>query len=116
MDRPGDSHKPAPRSKQDQQPVKVVPPSYRTLYLILYNSVSALLWSVVLGRTLLNFLRHGHENVYLGAGGFTKWTQTLAGLEVLHAAIGTATKRFPRAEHQPTNFRQASSAHPSSQP
>lgn len=89
MDRPGDSQRPPPEEQQDEQPVKVVPPSYRTLYLICYNCVSALLWSVVLGRTLVIAGIHGPNQVYLGTGQWTKWTQTLAGLEILHAAIGT---------------------------
>ncbi|KAK5137322.1 hypothetical protein LTR08_000292 [Meristemomyces frigidus] len=88
MNRPGDSQKPPPNTQQDEQPVKVIPPSYRTLYLILYNSVSALLWSVVLGYVLSIATVHGYRGVYTGTGQWTKWTQTLAGLEVLHAAIG----------------------------
>jgi very-long-chain (3R)-3-hydroxyacyl-CoA dehydratase len=58
-------------------------------YLIFYNSVSALLWSVVLGRTVMLLGLHGPEYVYPNVGEFTKWTQTLAGLEVLHSLLGT---------------------------
>ena len=57
-------------------------------YLIFYNSVSALLWSVVLGRTVMLLGLHGPEYVYPNVGEFTKWTQTLAGLEVMHSLLG----------------------------
>jgi hypothetical protein len=30
----------------------------------------------------------GFGKVYIGVGQFAKWTQTLAGLEVVHAALG----------------------------
>ena len=88
MNRPGDSQKPLAKAQQDEQPVREVPPSYRALYLILYNSISAFLWLVVLGRVLSIATVHGYHQVYTGTGRWTKWTQTLAGLEVLHAAIG----------------------------
>ncbi|KAK3068881.1 hypothetical protein LTR53_013222 [Teratosphaeriaceae sp. CCFEE 6253] len=88
MDRPDDSQQPPPDGSEAEQPVKVVPPSYRSLYLILYNFVSAVLWSVVLGRTLLIAGLYGNRNVHVGVGEFTKWTQTLAALEVVHAAVG----------------------------
>ncbi|KAF2719773.1 PTPLA-domain-containing protein [Polychaeton citri CBS 116435] len=60
----------------------------KQIYLILYNTISAFLWLVVLGRTVSISAIHGPKHVYLGAGNFTKWTQTLAALEVLHAATG----------------------------
>ena len=61
----------------------------KTQYLILYNFVSAVLWTVVLGRVLLLVPLVGFGRVYAGVGQFTKWTQTLALLEVVHAAVGT---------------------------
>ncbi|KAK0362039.1 hypothetical protein LTR91_006898 [Friedmanniomyces endolithicus] len=89
MDRPNDSQLPPPPEEQnDQQPIKVVPPTYRTLYLILYNFVSALLWSVILGRVLLITTLFGYSSVHSGVADFTRWTQTLAALEILHAAVG----------------------------
>ncbi|KAK0945916.1 hypothetical protein LTR29_002496 [Friedmanniomyces endolithicus] len=89
MDRPNDSQPPPPPKEQnDQQPIKVVPPTYRTLYLILYNFVSALLWSVILGRVLLITTLFGYRSVHSGVADFTRWTQTLAALEILHAAVG----------------------------
>lgn len=78
-----------PRSKSSP------PTGLKAIYLILYNSISALLWTVVLGRTVLIAARYGTSNVYTGAGEFTKWTQTLAGLEVLHAAIGNSSSTTP---------------------
>lgn len=57
-------------------------------YLIFYNFVSAVQWSVVLGRTVLLLGLYGPEYVYPNAGQYTKWTQTLAGLEVLHSLLG----------------------------
>lgn len=57
-------------------------------YLIIYNFVSALLWLVVLGRVLALVPLIGFGKVYMGVGPFAKWTQTLALLEVVHAALG----------------------------
>ncbi|KAK5109288.1 hypothetical protein LTR62_007162 [Meristemomyces frigidus] len=88
MNRPSDSQQPVSRQQQEDSAVKTLPPSYRTLYLILYNAISALLWSVVLGRVLLITAIHGHRYVFAGVGEWTKWTQTLAALEVVHAGIG----------------------------
>ena len=61
----------------------------KTQYLILYNFVCAVLWTVVLGRVLLLVPLVGFGRVYAGVGHFTKWTQTLALLEVVHSAVGT---------------------------
>ncbi len=98
MDRPNDSQLPPPPEDQiDEQPIKVVPPTYRTLYLILYNFVSALLWSVILGRVLLITALYGFPSVHSGVADFTRWTQTLAALEILHAAVGT----FPTSSPPP---------------
>ena len=87
MDRPGDSQRPA-QAQQQPKPVKEVPPTYRSLYLILYNFVSVTLWLVVLGRTLLIAGTFGSGHVYEGVGELTKWTQTLAALEVVHSLVG----------------------------
>ncbi|KAK3680109.1 hypothetical protein LTR78_000486 [Recurvomyces mirabilis] len=88
MDRPGDSQNPTRTDQQESSPVKVVPPSYRSLYLICYNAISALLWAVVLGRVVLIAGIHGPKYVFAGVGEWTKWTQTLAALEIAHAGIG----------------------------
>ncbi|KAM5351425.1 hypothetical protein ACJ41O_004148 [Fusarium nematophilum] len=63
-------------------------------YLILYNFVSAVAWSVVLGRTVSLAALRGPEFVYLGVGEWTKWTQTLAGMEVLHSLLGVVRAPF----------------------
>ena len=57
-------------------------------YLILYNAISAIAWSVVLGRTISLYTLRGPHFVYLGVGEWTKWTQTMAGMEVLHSLLG----------------------------
>lgn len=62
--------------------------SPKNQYLILYNFISAILWLVVLGRVLIFIPLVGFGNVYGGLGQFTKWTQTLALLEIVHAAVG----------------------------
>jgi very-long-chain (3R)-3-hydroxyacyl-CoA dehydratase len=66
----------------------------RTRYLILYNSVNAILWFAVLGRVALLVPLVGFKNVYGGVGEFVKWTQTLAALEVAHAALGQLLSFF----------------------
>ncbi|SMR46033.1 unnamed protein product [Zymoseptoria tritici ST99CH_1A5] len=85
MNRPADSQQlpkgQATRSAKKSSPAK-------TGYLILYNALSAVLWAVVLTRTLQTTATKGYKSTYLEVGEWTKWTQTLAGLEVLHAATG----------------------------
>lgn len=76
--------KPGPKPLQSSSP--------KTQYLILYNFVSAVLWLVVLGRVLMLVPLVGFGRVYGGVGQFTKWTQTLALLEVVHAAVGEFRK------------------------
>ncbi|KAI0874689.1 tyrosine phosphatase-like protein [Hypoxylon argillaceum] len=57
-------------------------------YLVLYNAVSAMLWMTVLGRVVgINVIR-GPQFAYPVVGEFCKWTQTLAGMEVLHSLFG----------------------------
>ena len=62
--------------------------SPKTQYLILYNFACALSWLVVLGRVSLLVPLVGFGHVHEGVGQFTKWTQTVALLEVVHAATG----------------------------
>lgn len=78
-------------AKRQSSPSSVKPlysSNPKTQYLILYNFVSALLWLVVLGRVLILIPLVGFGRVYGGVGQFTKWTQTAALLEVVHAATG----------------------------
>ncbi|KAI3398259.1 hypothetical protein diail_9597 [Diaporthe ilicicola] len=66
--------------------------SQKRAYLVAYNAISALLWSVVLGRTLSTLTAHGLEQgtslVYPAVGEWTRWTQTLAALEIVHSVLG----------------------------
>ena len=60
----------------------------KTAYLISYNFVSAVLWATVLGRTALVTYLRSPVLVHLAVAEFTKWTQTLAALEIFHALTG----------------------------
>ena len=75
-----------------QQPVRVArerkSSPVKTGYLVLYNAVSTILWATILGRVLLVANVHGTKMVFPAVGEFAKWTQTLALLEVVHAAVG----------------------------
>lgn len=77
-------------SSRPDRPSKPVPPRWTTLYLILYNFLSATLWSAVLGRVLLIAYLHGTWKVFFGVGDYVRWVQTLAGLEVAHSVVGTS--------------------------
>lgn len=66
---------------------KPMAPIKRT-YLVGYNALSAFLWSVVLYRTALVLTTQGPDHVYPAVGEWTKWTQTLAGLEIVHSVLG----------------------------
>lgn len=57
-------------------------------YLILYNSLSAAAWSLVLGRTLSTWMEQGFQSVYAEAGQLTRLVQSMALLEVLHSMFG----------------------------
>ncbi|KAL8691391.1 MAG: hypothetical protein Q9224_004187 [Gallowayella concinna] len=59
-------------------------------YLTAYNSVCALLWLSVFARVVVVLPITGVESVYEAAGDFTKWTQTVAVLEILHSAFGVS--------------------------
>lgn len=74
-------------SKRGPKPLQSNNP--KTQYLILYNFISSILWLVVLGRTVLLVPMVGFGRVYPGVGNFLRWTQTLACLEIMHAAFGT---------------------------
>ncbi|KAF4121292.1 very-long-chain (3R)-3-hydroxyacyl-CoA dehydratase [Geosmithia morbida] len=60
----------------------------KTAYLVLYNTLSAAAWSVVLFRTLSIAIQQDPKLVHVGVGEWTKWTQTGALLEVLHSLLG----------------------------
>lgn len=75
-----------------QTPVAPSPsPSPSNYYLRAYNFVSATYWFVILARVARFVIEHGFEHVYAGVGDKAKWVQTMAVLEIAHAAIGTGT-------------------------
>jgi very-long-chain (3R)-3-hydroxyacyl-CoA dehydratase len=81
MARPNTSSKPVGGATAAESPLK-------TGYLVLYNATSALLWTTVLTRTITLAAARGPGAVHAGVGDWTKWTQTLALLEVAHALLG----------------------------
>ncbi|KAG6002462.1 hypothetical protein E4U21_003028 [Claviceps maximensis] len=83
--------------KRHQSPAAPTTPAspLKTGYLILYNAVSAVAWTVVLGRTVGLLYLGGPEAVYGGVGEWTKWTQTMALMEVIHSLL--AIVRAPLA-------------------
>lgn len=91
---PSDAKKPAAAAaaaaaKPASSPVK-------NGYLILYNAVSAALWLTVMVRTVAATVNGGgYTSVYATTGEFCKWTQTLAGMEVLHSLLGTSSLICP---------------------
>lgn len=76
------------------KPVKKSSP-IKNAYLILYNAVSAALWLTVLSRVVIVNLNSTPQAVYPAVGEFCKWTQTLAGMEILHSLLGTFYLRSP---------------------
>ncbi|KAG8161519.1 hypothetical protein KVR01_008506 [Diaporthe batatas] len=85
----------SPQPKEDVIKTNVSPrrmSAPKRAYLVAYNGVSALLWSVVLVRTVTVLLENGLDKgpvlVYPAVGEWTKWTQTLAALEVVHSLLG----------------------------
>jgi hypothetical protein len=63
--------------------------SPKTKYLIAYNAVSTLLWLAILNRVVTTTVTEQRSDVlYKTTGDFARWTQTVALLEILHAALG----------------------------
>lgn len=58
------------------------------VYLIGYNTISALLWSLIFTRTALSVAADGPEGVYPAVRILLLFTQSMAFLEVLHATMG----------------------------
>lgn len=69
--------------------------SAKRTYLVAYNALSAALWSVVLVRTAQTLSAQGPAAVYPAVGVWTKWTQTLAGLEIVHSVLGAFLPPLP---------------------
>ena len=70
------------------RPPKPPASAAKTTYLVLYNFASAVAWATVLGRAFLLYNLRGPRFVYTGVGEWTKWTQTVAALEILHSLLG----------------------------
>lgn len=83
-----------PRAKQPSSPAK-------TAYLVLYNFASAVAWSVVLGRAVSVCAVRGPQFVPFAVGEWTRWTQTMAGMEVLHSLLGMPCEPVLRALSTP---------------
>ncbi|KOS22448.1 putative very-long-chain (3R)-3-hydroxyacyl-dehydratase [Escovopsis weberi] len=62
--------------------------SLRTAYLVLYNAASAAAWAVVLARTLGVLSLDGPRAVYADVNEWLTYTQSMAGMEVLHSLFG----------------------------
>lgn len=79
-----------PQHVHTETPPTPKPPHLlKTTYLVLYNFVSAVLWLTILGRVVsISSLTGSTDMVFKTTSEFTKWTQTLALLEVAHSALG----------------------------
>ncbi|OQO14479.1 hypothetical protein B0A48_01357 [Cryoendolithus antarcticus] len=91
---PPPTHRHPPRSSSKSgstipilKPTKI-PSSASNGYLILYNAVSAALWANILTQVCVLALGEGYAGVFEGLDEFVRVVQTLAGMEVLHSAIG----------------------------
>lgn len=61
------------------------------VYLIGYNTISALLWLLIFTRTALTVVADGPEGVYPAVRILLLFTQSMAVLDVLHATLGKAS-------------------------
>jgi very-long-chain (3R)-3-hydroxyacyl-CoA dehydratase len=75
-------------ASKPKQPSSASASPIKTGYLVFYNTVSALAWLLVLSRTISIASSHGTSYVYAGVGELTKWTQTMAVLEIFHSLLG----------------------------
>jgi very-long-chain (3R)-3-hydroxyacyl-CoA dehydratase len=57
-------------------------------YLVVYNTLSALLRAFILVRTIYLWTTNGTTAVWLDLNVLTLWTETIAAIEVIHAATG----------------------------
>ncbi|GKZ30387.1 hypothetical protein AbraIFM66950_008957 [Aspergillus brasiliensis] len=62
-------------------------PSLRTTYLVTYNTINALLWLHIFSSIAL-FPFQSPQTTYATLEPWTRWTQTIAILEILHAKLG----------------------------
>ena len=84
MDRPGDAQRPPTGGKN----ANAQQMSFKTYYLINYNSISAIFWAVILTVVTGVLATSEPTKVYDNVGLLTIWVQSLAGLEVLHSLAG----------------------------
>ncbi|CAI6088855.1 unnamed protein product [Clonostachys chloroleuca] len=78
---PKQQSKPETTKVNNESPIK-------NAYLLFYNAISAVAWGIVLARTVSLAGLEGPEAVFPAIGNRTKWTQTAAGLEILHSLLG----------------------------
>lgn len=91
MNRPQDSQLPTKSTSGGtirKTPEERATAKSKNYYLIAYNFLSAGLWAVVLGRVVLLATSKGYASVYAETFEYVKYVQTLAVLEILHAAVG----------------------------
>ena len=93
-----------PQQSQTEMPSTSKSPSpLKTTYLVLYNFVSVVLWLTVLGRVVsISSLMGSTEMVFKTASEFTKWTQTLSILEIVHSALGESNQTSLISRHWPS--------------
>ncbi|KAL7651209.1 hypothetical protein ACMYSQ_010947 [Aspergillus niger] len=61
--------------------------SLRTTYLVTYNSINALLWLYIFSSIVVSPFQ-SPQTTYSTLEPWTRWTQTIAILEILHASLG----------------------------
>jgi len=84
------------QSQPDKSSISKPPSLLKSTYLVLYNFVSAVLWLTVFGRVVsISLLMRNTDMVFKTTSEFTKWTQTLALLEVAHSALGEFDQNLP---------------------
>ncbi|RDH34536.1 tyrosine phosphatase-like protein [Aspergillus welwitschiae] len=59
----------------------------RTIYLVTYNSINALLWLYIFSSIVVSPFQ-SPQTTYATLEPWTRWTQTIAILEILHASLG----------------------------
>lgn len=94
MNRPQDSQLPTKSTSGDttrKTPQEKTTAKSKNYYLIAYNLLSAGLWAGVLTRTVLLASTKGYASVYAETFEYVKYVQTLAVLEILHAAVGMSS-------------------------
>lgn len=90
MDRPSDA----------QLPARKGPPA-KAQYLVGYNGISAVLWLTVLLSTVSADIEEGYTQAYSSVFEYVKWVQTLAVMEILHAAFGRLHPAYFLASSSP---------------